>query len=118
MDWNDGSERWNSSDCSSRGPDVNSQHLHGGSEWVAMGFYSLLWYAWKQCVHVHKYMKLFSSDYFGLELHVYLIMFYWFVGNRAKNRVMDCFIHMYPEIMAVHMAIRLISYHSEINGEV
>jgi hypothetical protein len=40
--WRDGSEV-KSTDCSSRGPEFNSQQPHGGSQPSAMGFNALYW---------------------------------------------------------------------------
>ena len=40
--WRDGSAV-KSTDCSSRGPEFNSQQLHGGSQLSLMGFDALFW---------------------------------------------------------------------------
>jgi hypothetical protein len=41
--WGDGSEV-NSTDCSYRGPEFNSEQLHGGSQPSVMGSDALFWY--------------------------------------------------------------------------
>jgi hypothetical protein len=54
--WGDSSVVKNTG-CSSRGPEFNSQHPHGGSQIFRMGFDALFWYA---CVHAYRaliYMK-------------------------------------------------------------
>jgi hypothetical protein len=42
LDWRDGSAV-KSTDCSSRGPEFNSQHLHGGSQSSVTGSDALFW---------------------------------------------------------------------------
>jgi len=47
--WRDGSEV-KSTDCSSRGPEFNSQQPHGGSQPSIMGSDALFWCAWSYSV--------------------------------------------------------------------
>jgi hypothetical protein len=53
--WCDGSVVKNT-DCSSRGPEFNSQQPHGGSQPSVMGSDALFWCVWRQlqCTHIHK----------------------------------------------------------------
>jgi hypothetical protein len=53
MGWRDDSAV-KSTDCSSRGPEFNSQQPHGGSQPSVMEFDPLFWYSWKQSIHIHK----------------------------------------------------------------
>jgi hypothetical protein len=46
LGWSDGSEV-KIIDCSSRGPEFNSQHPHGGSQSSIMRFGALFWHAGK-----------------------------------------------------------------------
>jgi hypothetical protein len=50
--WRDGSVV-KSADCSSRGPEFNSQQSHGGSQPSVMGSDVLFWCAWKQLKGTH-----------------------------------------------------------------
>jgi hypothetical protein len=45
-----------STDCSSRGPEFNSQQPHGGSQPSVMGSKALFWCFWRQlqCSHINK----------------------------------------------------------------
>jgi hypothetical protein len=46
-----------STDCSSKGPEFNSQQPHGGSQPYVMGSDALFWCVWKQlqqCTHINK----------------------------------------------------------------
>ena len=53
--WRDGSVI-KSTDCSSRGPEFNSQQPHGGSQPSVMGSDALFWCVWRQlqCTHINK----------------------------------------------------------------
>jgi hypothetical protein len=55
MGWRDGSVV-KSTDGSSRGPEFNSQQLHGGSQPSIMGSDALFWCVWRkqQCIHINK----------------------------------------------------------------
>jgi len=68
--WRDGSAV-KSTDCSSRGPEFNSQQPHGGSQPSVMRPDALFWCVWRQlqCTHMHKIHKHFlpqvvSAGYF------------------------------------------------------
>jgi hypothetical protein len=69
-----------STDCSSRGPEFNSQQAHGGSQPSVMGSDALFWCVWRQweCVHIHeiKNKSFFFLKLFGLtkDLRVYLTL--------------------------------------------
>ena len=56
--WRDGSVV-KSTDCTSRGPEFNSQQPHGGSQSSLTGSYALLWSVCRQlqCSHIHKINK-------------------------------------------------------------
>jgi hypothetical protein len=44
-------------DCLSRGPEFNSQQLHGGSQPSVIGSDALFWCVskqWQQCTHIYK----------------------------------------------------------------
>jgi hypothetical protein len=58
LGWRDGSVV-KSTDCSSRGPELNSQQPHGGSQPSVMGSDTLFWCVWRQlqCTHMHKINK-------------------------------------------------------------
>jgi hypothetical protein len=58
LGWRDGSAV-KSTDCSSEGPEFNSQQPHGGSQPSVMGSNALLWCVWKQlqCAHINKKKK-------------------------------------------------------------
>jgi hypothetical protein len=45
-----------STDCSSRGPEFNSQQPHGGSQLSVMGSHAFFWCVWRQwqCTHINK----------------------------------------------------------------
>ena len=62
MSWRDGSAV-KSTDCSSRGPEFNSQQPHGGSQPSVMGSDALFWCVWRQrqCTHIHKINKLLKK---------------------------------------------------------
>jgi hypothetical protein len=57
-DWSDGS-MVKSTDCSSKGPEFNSQQPRGGSQPSVMGSNALFWCVWRklQCIHIHKTNK-------------------------------------------------------------
>ena len=78
--WRDGSAV-KSTDCSSRGPEFNSQQTHGGSQPFVMGSDALFWCVWSARTHTyihsgtHAYIKYnFLTDLFVwmICLHVYL----------------------------------------------
>jgi hypothetical protein len=55
LGWRDGSVV-KSTDCSSRGPEFNSQQLHGGSQPSVMGSGAIFWCVWTEqweCIHMH-----------------------------------------------------------------
>ena len=60
--WRDGSAG-KSTDCSSRGPEFNSQQPHGGSQPSVMGADALFWCVWRQlqCTHIHEINKIFKN---------------------------------------------------------
>ena len=54
MGWRDGSVI-KSTDCSSIGPEFNSQQPHGGSQPSVIGPDVFFWWVWgQQCTHIHK----------------------------------------------------------------
>jgi hypothetical protein len=55
--WRDGSPV-KSTDCSSRGPEFNSQQPHGGSQPTVMGSDVLFRYVWRQLQFTHLNMIL------------------------------------------------------------
>jgi len=57
-DWRDGSAV-KSTDCSSGGPEFNSQQSHGGSQPSVMWSDALFWCVWRQlqCIHIHEINK-------------------------------------------------------------
>ena len=54
--WRDGLEV-KRTDCSSRGPEFNSQQPHGGSQQSVMGSDALLWCVWRQLQCVYSFLK-------------------------------------------------------------
>jgi hypothetical protein len=65
--WRDGSVV-KSTDCSSRGPDFNSQQAHGSSQPSVMGSDTLFWCVCRQqqCTHIHE-INLFKKEEKGEE---------------------------------------------------
>jgi hypothetical protein len=60
--WRDGSAV-KSTDCSSRGPEFNSQHPHGGSQPSIMGFDNLFWCVSEDSYSVLIYIKNIPGIY-------------------------------------------------------
>jgi hypothetical protein len=53
-----------STDCSSRGPEFNSQQLHSGLQSSVMGYDALFWGVLKQlqCTHIHKVNNFWAGE--------------------------------------------------------
>jgi hypothetical protein len=61
--WRDGSAV-KSTDCSSRGPEFNSQQPHGGSQPSVMRYNALFWCVWRQpqCIQIYKNKYIFKKE--------------------------------------------------------
>jgi len=88
--WRDGSVV-KSTDCSSRGPEFNSQQPHGGSQPCVMGSDALFWCVWRQlhCTHINKSLKRKKKALWSKHRMLWAIGLY-FIFQAAKTLGVIC----------------------------
>ena len=84
-----------STNCSSRGPEFNSQQLYGGSQPSVMGSDALFCCVWRdqQCTHIHKINKSFFKKRLILTHEIYPKQYHLtlHLATRSPYRFLGCF---------------------------